>query len=100
MFKNLIILVMFFIIFSLMVQKPQNLDIIVKDVATAKNMIVDGADYLHKTFDKEFSVHTDEVFKQEHPEENTAEKKIIDSSWTKIDLTDGKIVEETWFDEK
>ena len=66
MFKNTIIIIQFFIIFSLMVQKPQNLDIIVKDVATAKEMVVDGAEYLHKTFDKEFSVHSEEEFKKEH----------------------------------
>ena len=72
MFKNFIIIIQFFIIFSLMVQKPQNLDIIVKDVATAKEMVVDGAEYLHKTFDKEFSVHSEEEFKEEHGDDKVS----------------------------
>ena len=64
--KNLIIVVQFFIIFSLMVQKPENLNVLVHDAATAKNMVIDGAEYLHETFDREFEVHTDEEFKKEH----------------------------------
>ena len=66
MIKNFIIIVQFFIIFSLMVQKPENLNVLVHDAATAKNMVIDGADYLHETFDREFEVHTDEEFKKEH----------------------------------
>lgn len=66
MIKNFIIVVQFFIIFSLMVQKPENLNVLVHDAATAKNMVIDGADYLHETFDREFEVHTDEEFKKEH----------------------------------
>ena len=66
MIKNLIIVVQFFIIFSLMVQKPENLNVLVHDAATAKNMVIDGAEYLHETFDREFEVHTDEEFKKEH----------------------------------
>jgi len=66
MIKNFIIIVQFFIIFSLMVQKPENLNVLVHDAATAKNMVIDGAEYLHETFDREFEVHTDEEFKKEH----------------------------------
>jgi len=66
MIKNFIIVVQFFIIFSLMVQKPENLNVLVHDAATAKNMVIDGAEYLHETFDREFEVHTDEEFKKEH----------------------------------
>lgn len=66
MIKNFIIIIQFFIIFSLMVQKPENLNVLVHDAATAKNMVIDGAEYLHETFDREFEVHTDEEFKKEH----------------------------------
>lgn len=66
MIKNFIIIVQFFIIFSLMVQKPENLNVLIHDAATAKNMVIDGADYLHETFDREFEVHTDEEFEKEH----------------------------------
>ena len=60
MIKNFIIIVLSFVVFSLMVQKPENVDLIVKDAATAKEMVVEGVEYVHRTFDKEFSVHSDE----------------------------------------
>ena len=102
MFKNFIILIQFFIIFSLMVQKPQNLDIIVKDVATAKDMVVVGAEYLHKTFDKEFSVHSDEVFEKEHGQKFEGSKNTFDKSNYSPNqmFNNDKIVEETWYNEK
>ena len=107
MFKNFIILIQFFIIFSLMVQQPQNLDIIVKDVATAKNMAVNGAEYLQKTFDKEFSVHEEGVIIEDKdatiilPKLNN--EKVNDSGFTPLrseETDEGKIIEETWFNEK
>jgi len=75
MFKNIIIVFLIYIVFSLMIQKPENVDLVVKDAATAKNMVVSGAEYLHKTFDKEFSVHTDEEYKEEHGEERNSEEE-------------------------
>ena len=68
MIKNFIIIVLSFVVFSLMVQKPENVDLIVKDAATAKEMVVEGVEYVHKTFDKEFSVHSDEEYEEEHGE--------------------------------
>ena len=110
MFKNIIIGVLTFIVFSLLVQNPANLDMIVKDVVTAKDMVVDGAEYVHKTIDKEFSIHNEEEFIKEHGEDNTVEK--MDNKFKKMDeeyenknsgftpLGEGKIIEETWFNEK
>ena len=86
MIKNFIIIVLSFVVFSLMVQKPENVDIIVKDAATAKEMVVEGVEYVHKTFDKEFSVHSDEEYENEHGE---SRQDPVD----KIDV-------ETWFEEK
>lgn len=86
MIKNFIIIVLSFVVFSLMVQKPENVDIIVKDAATAKEMVVEGVEYVHKTFDKEFSVHSDEEYEEEHGEKRQ-------------DPVD-KIEVETWFKEK
>ena len=86
MIKNLIIIVLTFVVFSLMVQKPENVDLLIKDAATAKEMVVEGADYLHETFDREFSVHSEEEFKKEHG--------------NKFEGSSNKIQEETWFDEK
>ena len=44
-----------------MVQNKQNVDILVNDLANTKELVVDGADYVKKTFDKEFSVHEFDV---------------------------------------
>lgn len=72
MIKNFIIVVQFFIIFSLMVQEPQNLNVLVHDAAKAKDMVINGAEYLHETFDREFEVHTDEEFKKEHGDDKVS----------------------------
>ena len=68
MLKNIIIIFLVYIVFSLMVQKPENVDLVVKDAAIAKNMVVEGVEYVHKTFDKEFSVHSDDEYEEEHGE--------------------------------
>ena len=56
MFKNIIIAVLVVVILNLLVQNKQNVDILVNDLANTKEMVVDGADYVKKTFEKEFSV--------------------------------------------
>ena len=61
MFKNIIIAVLVVVILNLLVQNKQNVDILVNDFVTTKELVVDGADYVKKTFDKEFSVHEDKV---------------------------------------
>ena len=57
MFKSIIIAVLIVVILNLLVQNKQNVDILVNDLANTKELVVDGADYVKKTFDKEFSVH-------------------------------------------
>ena len=76
MIKNLIIMSLFFVVMMLMIQKPENINVLIKDEATTKNMIVDGADYIHKTIDKEFSLHSDEEYKEEHGEDRDIEKSL------------------------
>ena len=56
MFKNIIIAVLIVVILNLLVQNKQNVDILVNDLANTKELVVDGADYVKKTFEKEFSV--------------------------------------------
>jgi len=56
MFKNIIIVVLIVVILNLLVQNKQNVDILVNDLANTKEFVVDGADYVKKTFEKEFSV--------------------------------------------
>ena len=75
MIKNFIIIILLLVVFSLMIQKPENLDVIVKDAVKAKEMVVEGAEYIHRTFDKEFSIHSDEDFEKEHGEFNLKEDK-------------------------
>ena len=74
MFKNIIILFLIYLVGSLMIQKPENVELVVKDAAKAKEMVVEGAEYLHKTFDKEFSVHSDEEYEKEHGEKRFEEE--------------------------
>ena len=76
MIKNLIIMSLFFVVMMLMIQKPENFDVLIKDAATAKNMIVDGTEYLHKTIDKEFSLHSDEEYYEEHGVDRDIEKSL------------------------
>jgi hypothetical protein len=56
MFKNIIIAVLVVVILNLLVQNKQNVDILVNDLANTKEFVVDGADYVTKAFEKEFSV--------------------------------------------
>tara|TARA_B100001750_G_C15223758_1_gene454581 strand:+ start:242 stop:484 length:243 start_codon:yes stop_codon:yes gene_type:complete len=50
MFKNFIIVWLGFIIFSLMVQKPENFDLIVKDTVEAKKMVLTGVEYAKNSY--------------------------------------------------
>tara|TARA_B110001454_G_scaffold217592_1_gene243315 strand:+ start:527 stop:820 length:294 start_codon:yes stop_codon:yes gene_type:complete len=56
MFKNIIIVVLVVIILNLLVQNKENINILVKDLADTKEMVVDGTNYVSKAFEKEFSV--------------------------------------------
>ena len=56
MFKNIIIAALVVVILNLLVQNKQNVDILVNDLANTKELVVDGADYVKKTFEKDFSV--------------------------------------------
>ena len=102
MFKNCIIILQFFLLCSLLIQKPENAKLLIKDLATSKEMVIEGAEYIHKTFDREFEVHTDEDFIKEHGEDKTSfnpfeQNKAAESNvWIK----EQTIVEETWLNEK
>ena len=55
MFKNIIIIILVFLLCSLLFQNKENVNLLVKDLADTKELVVDGADYVTKTFKKEFS---------------------------------------------
>ena len=55
MFKNLIIIILVFCLCSLLFQNKENVNILVKDLADAKELVDTGTDYVKKTFNAEFS---------------------------------------------
>ena len=64
MFKNIIIAVLVVVILNLLVQNKQNIDILISDVATAKQKIDRATIYLEEVIDekfppKEFEVNLD-----------------------------------------
>ena len=61
MFKNFIIILLFFLLCSLLIQKPDNAKLLIKDLATSKEMVMDGAEYVKKTFDREFTVVEEKI---------------------------------------
>ena len=48
-------MILIFLLCSLLFQNKENVDILVKDLADTKELVIDGADYVKKTFEKEFS---------------------------------------------
>ena len=56
MFKNIIIAALVVVILNLLVQNKANVDILAKDLANTKDLVVDGTNYVTKAFEKEFSV--------------------------------------------
>jgi hypothetical protein len=56
MLKNIIILLLIFLLGSLLFQNKENVDILVKDLVDTKELVVDGTNYVTKAFEKEFSV--------------------------------------------
>ena len=55
MFKNIIIVILVFILCSLFIQRPDNIHLLVSDLAETKKLVVKGTKYVKKTFDVEFS---------------------------------------------
>ena len=54
MFKNFVIVILVFLLCSLLFQNKENVNILVKDLADTKELVVDGVVYVKKTIDKEF----------------------------------------------
>ncbi len=106
MFKNCIIILQFFLLCSLLIQKPDNAKLLIQDLATSKDLAIKGADYIHKTFDREFSLHSEEEYKKEHGEEMNKDKTSFNpfqqnkSAESSVWIKEQTIVEDTWFNEK
>ena len=61
MFKNIIIAMLVCVIVTLLVQNKQNVDILISDVATAKNKIDRATVYLEDVIDENFGPKEFEV---------------------------------------
>jgi hypothetical protein len=92
MFKNFIIIFLFFLLCSLLIQKPDNAKLLIQDLATSKEMVMDGAEYVKKTFDKEFTIVEEKI----NP---FVQNKAAESPIPLLDALK-EIEEETWFNEK
>ena len=55
MIKNIIIAVLVVIILNLLIQNRQNIDILVHDLAVAKQKLERGTSYLKETIDEKFA---------------------------------------------
>ncbi len=106
MFKNFIIIFLFFLLSSLLIQKPDNADLLIKDLATSKEMVIEGAEYVKKTFSKEFSVEEEKESIKDTLKEKVdlSKRKPLVNPFHKGDYEyKGKpavqIIEETWFNE-
>ena len=78
MIKNIIILILGFLLSSLLYQGQYNVDIIKNDISNMTEMMVDGAEYLHKTIDETFEIHSDEKFKAEHGTDRDIDESLKD----------------------
>jgi hypothetical protein len=74
-----------------LIQKPDNAKLLIKDLATSKEMVVDGAEYVKKTFEKEFTVVEEKTSFNPFEQNKAAESNV----WIK----EQTIVEDTWFNE-
>jgi hypothetical protein len=64
MYKNIVIIILVFLLCSLLFQNKQNVDILVENMADTTETIVDGTIYLKKSFkdsfgDKDFTIDID-----------------------------------------
>ena len=87
MFKNIIIAVLVVVILNLLVQNKQNIDILISDMATAKQKIDRATIYLNEVIEEKFGPKEFDV-------ENTLDIPSLNLQ------KEPTIREETFFDEK
>jgi hypothetical protein len=75
-----------------LIQKPDNAKLLIRDLATSKEMVMDGAEYVKKTFDKEFTVVEEKI----NP---FVQNKAAESPIPLLESLK-EIEEDTWFNEK
>ena len=97
MFKNIIIAVLVVVILNLLVQNRQNIDILVNDLAVAKQKLERGTTYLKETIDENFGLKEFEVEDTlDIPSLNLQKEPMVREPF----LEDSGIKEDTFFEEK
>lgn len=86
MFKNIIILILGFLLCSLLYQDKNNVTLLKNEVGTMSDLVVDGTSYLKKSFDEKFS----------EKEPMVRDKFYVEGSKSSTD----NIQEETFFEDK
>ena len=103
MFKNVIILILIFLLCSLLIQKPNNAELLIKNVASIKAMVVDGTYYLRNAFIKEFPV-IDEAEEKLEGKEDKIDLSNVNPNFSNSPgpSTEQEIIKDTdrWFNEK
>ena len=97
MFKNIIIAVLVVVILNLLVQNKQNIDILINDMATAKQKIDRATIYLEDVIDENFGPKEFEVEDTlDIPSLNLQKEPTVREPF----LEDSGIKEDTFFEEK
>ena len=97
MFKNIIIAVLIVVILNLLVQNRQNIDILINDLAVAKQKLERGTIYLKETIDENFGLKEFEVEDTlDIPSLNLQKEPMVREPF----LEDSGIKEDTFFEEE
>ena len=97
MFKNIVIVILVFLLCSLLLQNKDNIDLLVGNIAETKDKVEKGTSYLKKSFDKNFSekkISIDIPSLQIQMEPIIVKEPFVEGS------TNGGIEEDTFFTEK
>ena len=100
MFKNFIIIFLFFLLSSLLIQKPDNAELLIKDLATSKEMVFEGTEYIKNTFNKEFSVIEEKKETIKEKVDLSKTEPLVNPFYKGLPIVETKqLIEESWFNE-
>ena len=90
MYKNIVIIILVFLLCSLCFQNKENVDLLIGNIAETKDRVVEGTSYLKESFDKNFS---EKKIKIDIPSLQIQKEPFTEGLMT------GKIEEDTFFKE-
>jgi hypothetical protein len=91
MYKNIVIIILVFLLCSLCFQNKENVDIIIGNIAETTEKVVSGTTYLKESFDRNFS---EKKIKIDIPSLQIQKEPFTEGLMT------GKIEEDTFFKEE